>query len=286
MNWYFAVLLLVLVCMIAYALLHVHKGVFMGGSLNLPAVLGGKSESEIDELRRIIREWSYHKDDPQLHKALEHDDPVAMIAAVRGVDGHTSYTRNINGKSPAPPKHPLPTIAHKGKTLHITMPGITLGDPNEAEYVHAIDTALEKFKGKKIVIDLRSNEGGNHAPMREGIWRLLPTGTLHSVVYSNGKTYYITRDGEVIDQPTAGKIDEQFANVPVDVIVGPDTASSGEIIAVDLMYNPNTRIIGKPTYGMLSANESIPTRNGILHLKIARVSGPDGLFAHDRIVPK
>lgn len=276
MSWYFAVLLLILVCIVAYMLSH--KGVFTGGSLNLAA------ESEIDELRRIIREWSYHKDDPQLHKALEHDDPIAMIAAVRAVDGHTSYTRNINGKSPAPPEHPLPTIAHKVKMLHITMPSCSQ-HTHEEEYAYTIDTALLQFKGDKIVIDLRSNEGGNDTPMRKGLRRLLPSGTLHGVVYPDGKTYYITRDGEVVDQHAVGYVDDQFANVPVEVIVGPDTASSGEIIAVDLMYNPNTRIIGKPTYGMLSANESIPTRNGILHLKIARVSGPDGLFAHDRIVP-
>ncbi|MDO7874367.1 S41 family peptidase [Hymenobacter sp. ASUV-10] len=113
---------------------------------------------------------------------------------------------------------------------------------------------------RALVIDLRMNGGGNSAPMLSGLGPLLGDGV---------KTYTIDRNGQVSGrmQLVGGMVvDERGAPVltplpacavppglPVVVLVGPGTGSSGEILALALRDRPRTPLIGEPTSGYLSS---------------------------------
>ncbi len=51
--------------------------------------------------------------------------------------------------------------------------------------------------------------------------------------------------------------------VPVVVLVGPKTASSGEGVMLAFKGRPNTIIMGEPTAGLITSNNSFPLRPGI-----------------------
>jgi carboxyl-terminal processing protease len=53
-------------------------------------------------------------------------------------------------------------------------------------------------------------------------------------------------------------------SVPVAVLYGPNTASSGEAVAVAFMGRPNTRSFGSSTAGLANANENIRLADGAM----------------------
>lgn len=110
------------------------------------------------------------------------------------------------------------------------------------------------------VVDLRGNGGGNMYPMLAGLGPLTGEGTLG---------YFITGRKE---EPIAYRAGEAYAGKPgrmvrvlrpytlhqpaspVAVLIGPRTASSGEITAMAFMGRPSTRVFGQTSAGYTTAN--------------------------------
>jgi C-terminal processing protease CtpA/Prc len=88
------------------------------------------------------------------------------------------------------------------------------------------------------IIDLRDNPGGNVWPMLAGIGPLLGEGVVSSYVYPDGR------------------------NAGVAVIVGPRTASSGELVAISFIGRANSRTFGSETLGLTTNNDSFPLEDG------------------------
>jgi len=114
------------------------------------------------------------------------------------------------------------------------------------------------------IVDLRRNGGGNMWPMLNGLAPLLGTQTVG---------YFRDRAGA----DTPWRVTPPDPPVPdlsatrVAVLIGPQTASSGEAVAVAFRGRAHTRSFGQPTAGLSTANDAYDLPDGAqLMLTIAR----------------
>jgi len=147
------------------------------------------------------------------------------------------------------------------------------------------------------VVDLRENGGGNMHPMLTGLGPLTGTGPLVyfvagryqvPVAYRKGEAY-TSKPGNGVRVPTPYQLRRPAS--PVAVLIGPRTASSGEITAMAFIGRPATRLFGQPSGGFTTGNELMPLSDGA-ELNLAVYAEADrtrrrhtGPLVPDEIVP-
>jgi carboxyl-terminal processing protease len=121
------------------------------------------------------------------------------------------------------------------------------------------------------IVDLRDDRGGNMYPMIAGLGVLIGEGELGSFKDAKGQTidwYY--RDGQSgygntpVAKVSHPKILFNPDETPVAVLIGPQTASSGEATAISFRGRPNTRFFGKPSHGLTTGNDLFRLNDGAL----------------------
>jgi carboxyl-terminal processing protease len=151
---------------------------------------------------------------------------------------------------------------------------VVLGDGADKkgdEYTSAVRNGLiEMDKGKICgwIIDLRENSGGNMWPMLAGLDPLLgpspfgaflpPDGTKVDWVRANGKIFQSFK--KLKETPPTFKL--KHGDAPLAVLIGPQTASSGEMVVLSFVGRKNARLFGNPTAGYTSANTVHPLSDG------------------------
>ena len=120
-----------------------------------------------------------------------------------------------------------------------------------------------------FILDLSNNQGGNMWPMVGGVLPLLSTGPLGAFEYRDGKRAAIASTGNgLLHAGRAHALNDLTLSLPkhvpsrIAVLMGPRTASSGEIVAVLFKGQGNVRFFGKPTAGVPTANSTFPLPNG------------------------
>jgi C-terminal processing protease CtpA/Prc len=118
----------------------------------------------------------------------------------------------------------------------------------------------------RFVLDLRENSGGNMYPMLNGVAGLLEPGILGTFENPQGKySPWALTDGTVTvlpSQDTRPVAEAVRAALPVAVLLGPQTASSGEFTAMSFEGRAHTRFFGAPTAGYVTANSPVPLSDG------------------------
>lgn len=123
---------------------------------------------------------------------------------------------------------------------------------------------------KGVILDLRLNGGGNSFPMVVGVNNLLGTQPKRK----DGKPF--TGDWDVRNNEI--RLSETFyirlkrdcgdlSHLPVAVLVGPATGSSGEFLAIGFSTRPKTTLVGESTAGFTTGNQGylLPgVNNGIV----------------------
>ena len=121
------------------------------------------------------------------------------------------------------------------------------------------------------IVDLRENTGGNMYPMIAGLGVLIGEGDLGSFKDATGQTsswYY--RDGQSgSDNTPVAKVSHpdflfKPEENPVAVLIGPQTASSGEATAISFRGRPNTRFFGSPSAGLTTGNDGFLLSDGAI----------------------
>lgn len=134
---------------------------------------------------------------------------------------------------------------------------------------------------KGLIIDLRMNAGGNSAPMISGISPVLKDSILGYGVDrdNNFLAPAIIRNGVLLDEngvSLANVKNQCPVNSPVKmaVLIGPSTISSGEILAVYLKQQKNTRFFGEPSGHFCNATEGFLFMNnqGYLLLSVNKIA--------------
>jgi len=145
------------------------------------------------------------------------------------------------------------------------------------ELIRRLDSA-NNVKG--WVVDLRQDGGGNMYPMIAGLGPLIGNHPLGYFVnptnpkFNSDWTYHDGRCGVVkVKKPYKVKLPK----AKVAVLVGPHTASSGEMTAISFIANSNVKLFGQPTAGYTTANQGFRLSNGAF-LYLATSYTADKLF--------
>lgn len=103
------------------------------------------------------------------------------------------------------------------------------------------------------VVDLRDNTGGAMWPMLAGLFPLLGEASPGA---------FVDREGKVTPWKIRGARECDLSQAPVAVLIGPRTASSGEMTAIAFIDRPNARFFGQPSAGLATGNSSISLPDG------------------------
>ena len=103
-------------------------------------------------------------------------------------------------------------------------------------------------------VDLTANDGGNLFPMLSALAPVLPEGPLG---------YHVDRAGQRVafERPHLGP-GQAVVGLPIAVVTGPRTASSGEFVLTALRAAPQVRSFGEETHGFTTGNVPFALPNG------------------------
>ncbi len=137
-------------------------------------------------------------------------------------------------------------------------------------YADSLQKGIQNLSNSKIkgwIVDLRQNTGGNMEPMIAGLGPLFSSEKLGSLVDVNGKSdswYY--KDGRYYGDGYKGWIVSKpiklTSFLPIAVLTGNQTGSSGEVVAISFIGNSNTKSFGQPTWGLTTGNGSFELKDG------------------------
>jgi carboxyl-terminal processing protease len=117
---------------------------------------------------------------------------------------------------------------------------------------------LEQHGASNWIVDLRDNSGGNVWPMLAGLSPLLGDGPYGHFAYKNGLVPYGLHD------VTSLGYDTFKLRTPgsISVLIGKNTASSGELVCTAFMGRSDTSLIGQATSGLTTINSPYEVWNG------------------------
>jgi C-terminal processing protease CtpA/Prc len=118
-----------------------------------------------------------------------------------------------------------------------------------------------------FIIDLRRDHGGDMFPMIAGLAPLFADGPVGSFVANQGETVWRIENHGVSNawndvRPAKPHPLDRGALLPVAVLTGPGTASSGESVLVSFIGRPATRSFGQPSAGLSTSNGFHPLSDG------------------------
>jgi C-terminal processing protease CtpA/Prc len=170
-----------------------------------------------------------------------------------------------------------------------------MGSPEQGKaYAEAGEAKIAQLKAAgvcKFVVDLRFDQGGNMYPMITALSGLLHDGVLGTFENAQGKLHpWVLKNGiatEDTQVPAAPQPTRHTANsLPVAVLLGPMTMSSGEYTAISFEGRANTRFFGAPSGGYVTANTVVPLSDGAaIVMTVAWGHDRTGKKYTDRIEP-
>jgi carboxyl-terminal processing protease len=199
--------------------------------------------------------------------------PRQTHAAIRSViaslgERHTflrppvSPTPDSTPDAPRPAAASLPSGRMQGAVARLSLPRLTrdIADPKDdgAPYQAAITAFVKAADAGKAcgwVIDLRGHGGGDMWPGMRGLAPLLGEGPPGAFVGKAGRKPWPATSATI-------RLALSHPDAPVAVLLGPRTASAGEMIAIGFVGRPNTRSFGQPTAGLTTANAAYPLSDG------------------------
>jgi carboxyl-terminal processing protease len=163
----------------------------------------------------------------------------------------------------------------EGDIGYLWLPGhLSFDDESPLRFAAEIARGVTELHGcRGIVLDLRSNGGGNMWPMLAGLGPLLGAEVVGSFDYLDGSSdtwWYRNHEAGQGDYPGT-KVDPphtvSFAkDLPIAILTSRWTGSSGEATLVAFLGRPNVRTFGEPTTGLSTGNSSIPLADGAILL--------------------
>jgi carboxyl-terminal processing protease len=239
-----------------------------------------------------------------------HDTYWAIRAMLGTLGDHHSFFRAPKAAGSAPTASgedkdaavPMPTSKLlNGRYGYLSLPELTTFGPDGPEagsrYAVASRTGLSALDKRRLcgwIIDLRANEGGDMWPMLNGVSALLGRSPYGAFVAPGGSVarWVSTPTGVAVEgtpskpRPVYAPFVLRQGNLPVAVLTGKWTASSGEAVAIAFVGRPRTRSFGVPTSGYTSGNSTHVMSDGAV-LAVASVWERDrtGKNYRDRVLP-
>jgi carboxyl-terminal processing protease len=154
---------------------------------------------------------------------------------------------------------------------YILVPPFHGGNPKQMlAYADTLQAAIRDLYGSGIkgwIIDLTQNTGGNMAPMIAGLGPLFSAEKLGALIdvngegngwyYRRGRYYWDNDSGWTVSAPV-----QLRTTLPIAVLTGNQTGSSGEAVVISFAGNEKTRSFGQPTWGLTTGNGSFELEDG------------------------
>jgi hypothetical protein len=209
---------------------------------------------------------------------------AALTWALRSVDAHSflmpseQMMKSVTGRMTPQPERPaanrpLGKLLDGGIGLVVVPPHAGLNRPGYVDSLQSQIGALDSAGACAWVVDLRENTGGNMWPMLAGVGPLLGAEVVGSMSnsptgvgwhYRDGRSWTggNTPPGEPLGWGSAAPHRVANANAPVALLIGHQTASSGEMMLLAFLGRENVRSFGDSTAGRNSVNTSVPLSDG------------------------
>lgn len=179
-----------------------------------------------------------------------------------------------------------------GRIGYVVVPSFEGSNPARmTQYVDQLHALIAELDSESLcgwIVDLRRNHGGNVFAMIAGTGPILGEGEAGGGVAADGSEVVRSyREGQSGRATASGKAYTLLkARPPVAVLLGPNTASSGEALALGFVGRPTTKTFGQPSAGQTSGNVPIPLEDGaILNLAVTRMTDRKGNPYSGRISP-
>ena len=153
---------------------------------------------------------------------------------------------------------------------YLRVPYMSFAERRELDSkAQSLNDSLCALLGKNvtgIILDLRLNSGGAMYPMMLGLEQLLLDGKIGSFTGSAGD--WILRDNSflldtAILTSIIPKCQAPNKNIPVAILIGPATGSSGEFLAIAFKERRNTIFIGTETAGYITATRGFQINDAV-----------------------
>ena len=149
-------------------------------------------------------------------------------------------------------------------------------------YADTINKAIQFLSNSNIkgwVIDLRMNLGGNMHPMIAGLGPLFDNELLGQFVDVNGKkdSWSYKKGYSYVNKYKQCTVKNQAVltkHLPIAVLIGNNTGSSGEFTALSFVGNKNTKLFGQASYGATTGNDQFKLDDGAM-LMLTTTIGAD-----------
>lgn len=204
------------------------------------------------------------------------------LASLPGNHNSLMVPKELDGKSggsvdEASPNGLEPIVSLNDGYLLIELPGLHAesGSAVANAYVHSVLDGMDRADNASIckaILDLRGNTGGNMWPMLAAASPLFGTDDIGAHVRGNEKSKWWARNGtsgitdngkrKVRFELGAKRNLPDLSEMPVAVLYGQATSSSGEAVAIAFKGRPRTRSFGDSTGGLTSANVAVRLEDG------------------------
>lgn len=236
----------------------------------------------------------------EARRAASAADVHAIVEdALREVDRHSRVTSARWTARLADPQSRRDRVLTNPSTriAYVDVRGFSGTNPRSVEaYVAGLREGLadaEREGACGYVVDLRRNPGGNMWPALLGLQPLLGEGVVGAFRTRDGT---LSRwrldaaramiDDNVIASAGAAPAAASASTKPVAILLGTDTASAGEAIAIAFRERPSTRSFGWHTAGLTTANAGFHLRDdATLFLAVAQMTDRDGRAYVPYVVP-
>jgi C-terminal processing protease CtpA/Prc len=182
----------------------------------------------------------------------------------------------------------------KGGYAYVRVPSMV------ARSMQAFDTLAQKLndsickllvnKPKGFIIDLRLNGGGAMHPMILGLKNLLGEGKMGEFRAGVTETWVLKNNSFLIDTAKLATVTPtcniKADKLPVVVITGSQTGSSGEFLLMTFKGRPKTIALGSTTAGYVTANDGFKiTDSAFLNLSVGYGADRNGKLYREAMKP-
>ncbi len=132
----------------------------------------------------------------------------------------------------------------------------------EEEFTNAINTLMDEYNTDGLIMDFRTNYGGNMFLSDTGLDRLFPE-QVNYIDYAtrcNSTDHLLLCPGNQSFVYNFGNPNESY-DKPIALLTGPGAISSGDQVALRMKYHPNVRTFGKSTSTAFNAPSPINFTN-------------------------
>ena len=208
-----------------------------------------------DSLESVVLSRLSNTNNNSVHRELE--------SAIKAIDRHSYMLKketfdqlNAGESSDVTENHfPFEGKILKNKYAFVSLDGFKGVDSTSSDnYADSLQHLIKQLYSRDPsgwIIDLRFNTGGWIYPMMAGLGPILGDGVKGYEIDSNGDTveyYYAKNETDYLElSDSVYYFPEQL---PIAVLIGKQTASAGELLALTFKGNPKTALIGEPTYGV------------------------------------